>query len=383
MPPRTPRALLLLECCVLLALLVTPGALLVLGQRGHDDVLMIEKRTPAAPPPTLSLPSLPEWLAELQTWFDDALPLRGAFVSELNAALLALGESGDDTVIVGREGFLFLDRTLADHQRTARFGAQRFELSVRATLARREWLDRQGSEYVLLIPPNKASVYPERMSPHYPVGSGPTLKDRFVERFADTPELHVLDLRDTLLAHKPDGELYYRSDSHWNLRGALLGLSATHARVASFLPGFTAPEWNQLRLRDHVTIGGDLAQVLGLHEVIRERVPLARERWTPAWRTWQPPSELRLPPGTRVRVFDNPEGHGTALFVHDSFGAQLLPWIGKPFARFYELTRASDLATNDTRLLELVRATRPDVVLDEIVERAFNAALPLDPEVWK
>lgn len=74
----------------------------------------------------------------------------------------------------------------------------------------------------LLLGPNKSSIYPE----YLPAQLEPS-KDRYFNVFADTlnavPELVFHDPTQGLIENKQtQGNLYYRTDTHWNSKGAYL-----------------------------------------------------------------------------------------------------------------------------------------------------------------
>jgi len=371
------------EALIWVALICAPGALLLAGVDGTADVRESEFRN-AADAPTWDGPrALPGWLEELQPWFEDALPFRDAFKSSVNRVLLRLGESGDDNVVVGKRGWLFTNRTTDDFLGRSEFPDANLRRVLRTVRARSQWLADHGAHYLFVIAPNKNTIYPEMMPDSYARGTPPSVRQRVVSTFAPFDDVDTLDLTDALRAAKSDGQLYYRQDTHWNLRGALVAVREIHARLAERLPGFTPVDVDAVRLVDAPSDFGTLIRTLALKGEVLEDVPSYAEPWEPDWQPYPVPAELGMPASLEIQVFDNPAGRGTAVFVHDSFGEQVQPWIGKPFARFIDVKRIGSLESRAALLQFLVKREHPELVLEELVERHLFRHLPGNFAAWE
>src|SRR5262249_41164102 len=146
-------------------------------------------------------------------------------------------------------------------------------------LRRRDALARRGIAYVVVVVPEKYSVYPEYLPDHVARVTPDTPLDRIVTALAQHPELFFVDLRPALRAAKARGQLYYKSDSRWTSPGARVGYEALAPVLAAALPGLRAAP--PLALEPYTVpdqyYSGDLARMLGLPREFRERdaVPFA------------------------------------------------------------------------------------------------------------
>jgi len=98
----------------------------------------------------------------------DRLALRNAAITLRSRLLGLIGESGSEQVIRGREGFLYFQPTIADHQGTAPLTAEERSALAAKLAALRDELASQGRGLIVLIAPDKCAVYPEYMPARYP-----------------------------------------------------------------------------------------------------------------------------------------------------------------------------------------------------------------------
>ena len=107
---------------------------------------------------------------------------------------------------------------------------------------RRCWLEKQGIEYLFVIAPTKALVYPEFL-PNSIINARTKLNtyNRItqLENYLNNTNLEVLNLTNTLKSKKStDYRLFYRTDFHWNYLGAFFAyqgiankINAQHSNI--------------------------------------------------------------------------------------------------------------------------------------------------------
>ncbi|MDR3121573.1 MAG: hypothetical protein LBU58_09630 [Clostridiales bacterium] len=146
-----------------------------------------------------------------------------ALDAELKSRLF--GESSNQKVVEGRDGWLFLAETL-DPDTPGNQASDRAAARIARTLwLFSEYLEQNGADFLFVAAPNKAGVYPEYL-PYYmprPGLDGARLLDR-VQLRIDALGVRYIDLSALFqqLREKDDGTYYYHQrDTHWNNRGAL------------------------------------------------------------------------------------------------------------------------------------------------------------------
>ncbi len=344
-----------LRIAAFLALITLP---LITMDSGRGP-LTSEKR-PRAPRPSLRVAgaNFPE---QFDAFFRDHFGFRERLIRWHNLLKVKyLRESPVSNVIVGANGWLFyagfsdgIDvRDFAGH-----FPAAALHLDdwLRRQLTRHAHYAARGIRYLIVLVPNKQTVYPEsvprRYGPH-----APGALDAWLARARAHPELDVIDLRSILQAHR-DEPTFYRADSHWNANGAFYAAQAIVARARAWFPSV-----EPLRREDYIVTTAprpvnDLATMLALNDAFPETRYVYERRGDTG-------AHLMLSDRLH-RVWERP---GTSLprllLLGDSFGRELADRLADSFARvhYYDSARGG---YQD----ELVTDEQPDVVVLALVER--------------
>jgi alginate O-acetyltransferase complex protein AlgJ len=336
-----------------------------------------------------ALPDLPrtakalrEYPARFERFFADRFGMRNALVKlDHWTRAIVFGVSPISKVLIGKSGWLYFrgedskafDRWYLGTEPVAdaTINAIRDEL-----LRRQAFLASRGVAFLVVVVPDKHSVYPEFLPDWAATRATPTPFDRLVAALAGDSQLRVVDLRAPLLAAKGADRLYYRTDSHWNFLGAFAAYEAFMPEVAKLLPGLTIASVARPQIHAGVSYySGDLAQMLGLPRQFREDdiVPFKKGRWTPYSRCAQ--LEASGDAGIETYIYRCVNApRRTALVYRDSMGLWLIPMLAENFANSTFVASAQlDPA--------LVDSLKPDIVIEETVERSLAdlAAYPMRP----
>ena len=284
-----------------------------------------------------------------------------------------LGANTDGNVIIGKDGWLFF-RPDGDHDLIAFRGLNPLsdaELSAWQDLLekRNAWLASKGIPLLVVVPPDKQTVYPEYLPAEYHRLIDRSRMDQLVERLRQTHSpVRFLDLRGALLAAKPTGLLYHKTDTHWNDSGSFVGYQVIIAAVKEMLP-----KWNIVpQTRDDFVVGpprnevGDLAKMMDMPDQYPDR-GFGLVRKIP----FQMPSTL-MDRNAATITDSNDASKPRLVFYHDSFGIGLAQMLGPHFGRvvyasYYVLDPA------------MISQEKPDLVIDEFLERNLYIAPPTDP----
>lgn len=236
-----------------------------------------------------------------------------------------------------------------------------------------DWLHARGIAYVFVVAPGKQTIYPEFLPDGLHPRGGPTRVDQVVEALRTRTSVPVLDLRDALSAARAAGgpALFHQTDTHWNDVGAAIG----YREILKALPpvaGLAPPLGVEaFSLTPTPQPGGDLANMLGLDDTIRE----TELRLTPR----QPRRARIIEPPTRERGFGVPRmvtvvddrSLPRAVFYRDSFGSALIPFLAEHFQRMVALWEYDVVPAT-------VRDEQPQVVIQEWVGRRLYNRGPYD-----
>lgn len=224
---------------------------------------------------------------------------------------------------------------------------------------------RHGVKTVLIVGPNKSSIYPE----YLPEGLHPSAKrysSFFFEGLRELQNLVLYDPTNDLLAAKAsNGLLYWKTDTHWNDKGAyltyvgfskLLGLPYP---LVDFKPG--APH------------RGDLIDISKLKNFPVDGLDSWDGVWNikPVWNESVVTSQQKTSFGDASLVTnDSPLSHQNVWVLGDSFTWALKPYFNASFGQVRYLGySAKQLAVLAEELDKAHK--KPDLVVIVRVERSF------------
>lgn len=328
---------------------------------------LTENRRPA-PLPTIQLDgpgwgySIVSFPRRFERYWNDSFAFRWYLIRAHSLAKLALGVSPSPKALVGQDGFLFYaGEQSVDYFRNVKpFTAAELTHWREDLEERRDWLAARGIRYLVVVAPDKETIYPEFMPPALrPVRTESRL-DQLLADLRVRSKVDVVDLRPSLMRAKAGGRVYHKTDTHWNDAGALVASREILARLENWFPAISdAPARGALQT--HVTAGGDLARILALED----RFPEERIDWVPSGVALARRVTSDGLQSEDVTVMECVDCAGPRVVMnHDSFNANLAPLLAEHFRRLV-LVEGSKLATT------LIEREKPAIVIQEFVERGL------------
>lgn len=327
-----------------------------------------------AAPPRLGPGGVRELRRQTDEWFDDHFGFRSTLVATYGRIQFGLfGGGSTRDVVVGRDGWLFYARehTIEGHcGLLPPFTAAELTGWQQKIEQRRDWLAARAIPYVLVIAPDKVTIYPEMLPPAWQSTFGPTRTDQVLAWMAAHSTVEIIDLRPVLREAKARDRVYHRTDSHWNDIGAFAGYRRIAAWLHPKFPPLRPLTPTDVRREETVGVAGDLAGLLAIVAYLREErialvattpsscVPVALTPLMAAHERWY------------VEAYECPEaGVGRAVVIRDSFFDALQPYFTGHFRRVVYVRHMFASA--------LIAAENPDVVVEEAIERVFTRTTDL------
>lgn len=367
------RALILLFVCGITAfgaasLMLPPDAESLANENRKPAPL------PAIRPSAASLRKLP---AQFETYFNDHIAFRESLLRTNAQIRFELGASPTDRVLLGDDGWLFLNEARSESTdgrwRDARAQAGLWASAIRK---RARWLSERGIQYIVMLPPGKHDVYPEFVPQSARLGPRPSAADLLRGELRTDSAIRFVDVRSALLKARIDRLVYHRTDTHWNDAGAVTAYRALMERLAETWPELTSNDIEDFDTHAAV-LSGDLARMI--------RMAGTQEESILAW-------SVRAPQARRLDVLVpldaaihsprhlRPTAWGTgnaalpvAVLLHDSFADNVLV---SALAEHFEMLVSAPTDSFDPGLIERFR---PEVVIQEIVERKISWSTPVHP----
>jgi hypothetical protein len=308
-------------------------------------------------------------------YYSDHFGFRNSLIHSLSLAKYHTGlglDNHNTGIIIGKSGWLFYpsdapDPNLLADRNLNPFTPSELDAWVNLLEQRNRFCEEHHIAFIAVIPPDKQTVYPEYLPDAVTRIGKVTRLDQLIARLHEThSRVKLIDLRPTLMEAKKQNRIYFKTDTHWNDYGAYAAYPVIINAVNEVLP------WAKIQLQPksefipRSTIwSGDLAHYLNLYYEYNE--------------DWL--NLVKLHPFPAIVEAENPylpvttqgDPHGPALYMlHDSFTLRLKDFLGPHFSR----TRWQwGTMLFGSQVLDF----KPDIVIDEFLERVMNNTVPQDP----
>ncbi|EKO38875.1 MAG: hypothetical protein B193_2421 [Solidesulfovibrio magneticus str. Maddingley MBC34] len=338
-----------------------------------------------APLPEISIPQLFKAFNVLQRGFlDKTYGFRKNLVRQQNLLDLDILQASShyQSVIRGKGNWLFLAQENAelnvveDYRATRLYSADDLTRWVAVYRDRQDWLASRGIHYLLVVAPNKHTVYPEHLPAQYNKVSPTDRTDQLVDALT-AAGVNILDLRPAMRTVKEKALAYYRTDTHWTTYGAFAGYIEIMLRLARWRPEFAPTIRGDYDIDITPGLTGGLASMLALSDHFPE------DRVTFVPKTPRLAKEVDNPKATRtyfqpsVTMSTGDPSLPSAVVFRDSFAHELMPFLSEHFRQVVYVWPYPS-TPREMRVFDkaLVETEKPDLVIDEFVERYFTEFPP-------
>lgn len=334
---------------VFFALTAIPLLNTALGE--NSRLLVLEKRT-VVQPPRFSLDELDTFPRRFETYFNDVFGFRTQLINLHNRLTIKVFKtSPTPKVIVGKDGWLFYrserssdGNTIQDYQGLVPYSPRQLRRIKRNIENKTRWFARHGIRFLVVLVPNKETIYREYMPDYIKRGSRTRL-DQIDELVRRNPHLPVLNLTKVLMDKKKSTRIYYKGGTHWNQFGAYWGVKAIMRRLENWFPDLQTIPLNAYRQRINPRSSKDHWFGFKEHRFVH----------------------LELKPNVQAPVNDY-----TLLAFRDSF-LRTNPHLFRHHFRTYFEYPSRRIEQEQ----ELVVEKQPDIVIWEMVERCSDILLLL------
>lgn len=273
---------------------------------------------------------------------------------------LTIGDRVFPKAIAGDNGWLVYtaEGDINDYQKVGLFSEEELAQFQHNLDALSGVYAERGIDLIVVIVPNKNTIYPERV-PDLPVLGVESRLDQVTAYLREHGSEQLVDLRPALLAAKAEREMYYATDTHWNDYGAYIAYAAL-LDEAGITPR-PATDFDVVT-RDPALL--DLSENIGA-----TILPESKTQFAPRFDLRASFKNLNLG-GRRLMLSYVP---GTSLpdvvLYYDSFFFNVIPMLGEHFNHgLYVQNYTGGGLWN----LSWVDEREPDVVIIEFAERYLH-----------
>lgn len=313
----------------------------------------------------LNSPNPKTYIERYDSYFQDHYGLRNWLINwNAHFYYYNLHLSPIDTVVIGKDGFLFYDykepygMSLPDFEGHDLMTPGELKKAESKLLDWKNEFDRRGIKFLVVMPPNKHTIYPEKL-PNY-VQKGSVTRADQLDRLIPSLGIEFIDLRPILLEKKRQTNdlLYYLNDTHWNNLGAFYGYQVMAAKLRTMFPTFHEVLFDDLSFSvSKIKDVGDCAKMINLFGELEDYKVSANFK--------NPPQAVKSPLSEEDKLWyfdkNNPKLPRAVIF-RDSFSSALQPYLSEGFSRsVYVWQKEIDF--------NIIDKEKPDVVIYEILER--------------
>jgi alginate O-acetyltransferase complex protein AlgJ len=267
--------------------------------------------------------------------------------------------------IVGNEDWLYFsgDLSISNYQKTPEFNWGNIRRLTEMLNKIHNQIRAYGGELIVVIPPDKSTIYPQYMPSGIEVIGQVSNLDTLLEYANKNSEVQILDLRPVFSEASRSEEIYYKTDTHWNCIGAFYASNEILSRISA-----TYTEVQPYALNDFAFFARnavlDIPTMMGLD--IRETFIEAKPRFETNLSVVQANDIHPKNRPLAITISDRKDLPEIMVF-HDSFYYGCFSIFLEPNFSRTITTQFADAKLPD--YLDLISSEEPDIVVIEFAER--------------
>jgi hypothetical protein len=273
-----------------------------------------------------------------------------------------LGDRVFPNVIVGKDGWLFYtgDGAIDDYQNTNPYSDRELRDIKNNFDGLYDQLKKRGTMLLVVIPPDKGTIYPEYMPDQITKIGSKSRLDQFVNYMHEYGKTPIIDLRPDLIEASKNEQVFYKTDSHWNPNAMYIAYTRILSVISQQYPEVKPHPLSDYKMLVEAPSTMDLSKTMG--------IPNHKEaKWSyvPLFSTGISTKILLSERFSTNRNQDLP----SALIFGDSFFGRLIPLLEPHFRQVISIWHD---ATPGMWNMDWADQSHPDVVIIEYVQRALN-----------
>ena len=293
-----------------------------------------------------------------------------------------------EQVITGKDGFLFLGNHYNNilHKTNGLFRPTNDEIKnwTQKLKDLQNWYEEKGIRFVIVIAPNKHSIYKEKL-PGWMKYDGETLTDDII-KFSKEKQINILDLRAELINAREQRETYGKYGTHWNAFGAYVGylktidflndiypleLTILDPPIVDYFGNSDKGLLGMLKISDLFKMENNYKYDINNTIVCYGDINKSSSKILPCKNLLNPRISINNTP--RYIINKTSLNNEKVLFIGDSFSIENSQLYNITFSTMWKWHHTH---INGVKLSTFVKKHKPDIVIYQIVERAiYNAGI--------
>jgi len=316
-----------------------------------------------------SIDSLTLFPQAFENYFKDQYGLRNQLVQLYNLVKLKIGDSASKKVIIGKKGWLFLNgqapsSPINNFNNADLFTPTQLRKFAIFLTTKRDFLNKHGIQYLFIVAPDKRTIYGDMLPSRLYKPDRASALTQLIQYLKKNTQVQFVDLRPILLANKNNtvSTLYYKHDTHWNYYGGNFAQFEIAKKLDALMPHRISPYlYRPDEFTTKPTDGVDLATFIGLRDKVMKnhRVTVLKEKLCGQVIVSEFTSKAQLIICEKSSL--------TGVVFRDSFFDHLQSY----FTRYFKAATYYRKQASMSDLERLVEEEKPEIVIEEIVERVL------------
>ncbi|PKN92835.1 MAG: hypothetical protein CVU44_12450 [Chloroflexi bacterium HGW-Chloroflexi-6] len=298
--------------------------------------------------------------------FDSSFWGQSKLIARFADLRLTIGDRVFPNVLVGEDGWLIFtaEGSLEDYQNSFKFSDEQIVTITNQLAELQSRLAARGAILLVVIAPNKPTIYPEIVPSEIEKLSDTSRLERLTVHLQQNLPGILLDLRPTLSDGQAVRDVYYKTDTHWNDYGILLAYQAILQELAKSRPELAPYPLEMFELKEGQPELWDLAANTGGVSLREPSLTVSPK--------FDNPAEYRQLEVSGRKLFTSwvaDDKLPRLLMYHDSFAPRLFSLLGMHFSSAVSVPHYSG---RPIWSLNWIDQQQPDVVIIEFAERYLH-----------
>jgi len=270
-------------------------------------------------------------------------------------------------VVAGRDGWLFYaNRERMVYEGTKTIKAYEVQSVVEELHRRTLFLKRKGIPLYVVMAPMKSDIYFDFLPPYYK-RAAKSIPEMLISAIRKDTVIHLIDLKPGLVEARKKHRIYYKTDTHWNSRGAFQAYSMIMDRLKEDFPCLKPMTPDDVGFEEYKYHGLDLATTIGLEKFIPDTVcdeKLKKPRAVEGRKAGYPPSPYFGYPDLYEIVMEVADTTlPRVVVIRDSYFRSVIPFFSQHFSKSVYIFDNWDYGAN----YSIIMNEKPDLVLLEVL----------------
>lgn len=292
---------------------------------------------------------------------------RSSLINAFNTLRMTAGDRVFSKALIGKDGWLEYteDGDLDVYQASATGSSALFKTRQEKLQKLYDELQKRHITLILVIAPNKSSIYADTLPDEIQQKTGISPLEAFTTYMKEHGPPIVVDLRQPLKNGRKQQDVYYKTDTHWNAYGAFIAYSEIMQKLAESDPRLAPLPLKAFRITTSKPTLHDIPRFIGLTSPLEADILFHAKEKDVQWTTLNDDPVIPMQIATTSKTTAP-----TLLMYMDSFGISTRNFIAPHFSKSTFILNHSKYP--NTVSMEMIDATKPDVVIVEFVERFFH-----------